>query len=162
MGKADSCDFVKQKVTELLRIVDELEDRFPGKKFTLDGHLLGSMGEVLAEYYYQIKPYRNSAKTHDGEVGGKRVQVKITQGDSVDINDVPDYLLVLFLNKKDGSVYEVYNGPCEWLRDCKRTKNGWYSRTLNKLAELDKSISDDCRLESVKTIKKWSSHIKNS
>ena len=162
MGKADNCDFVKQKVTELLRIVDELENRFPGKKFTLDGHLLGSMGEVLAEYYYQIKPYRNSAKTHDGEVDGKRVQVKITQGDSVDINDVPDYLLVLFLNKKDGSVYEVYNGPCGWLRDCKRTKNGWYSRTLNKLVELDKSISDDCRIESVKTIKKWSPDIKNN
>ena len=75
---------------------------------------------------------------------------------------MPDYLLVLFLNKKDCSVYEVYNGPCEWLRDCKRTKNGWYSRTLNKLAELDKSISDDCRIESFKTIKKWSPDIKNN
>ena len=98
MDKVDNCEFIKQKVTELLHIVDELEARFPGKKFTLDGHLLGSMGEVLAEYYYRIKPYQNGAKTHDGEVDGKKVQVKITQGDAVNINEVPDYLLVLFLN----------------------------------------------------------------
>jgi len=40
------------KINNLLdanKLINELEDRFPGKKFTLDGHLLGSMGEVLAE-----------------------------------------------------------------------------------------------------------------
>ncbi len=162
MSKSDNCDFVKLKVTELLRIVDELEERFPGRKFTMDGHLLGSIGEALAEYYYQIDLYPSSTKTHDGEVDGKKVQIKITQGDSVNINDVPDYLLVMYLNKKDGFVYEVYNGPCEWLRDCKRTKKGWYSRTLNKLSELDKSINDESRLKTVKTIKKWTPNIKNS
>ena len=35
------------------------------------------------------------------------MQIKITQGGSVDIMDVPDYLLVLFLNKSDRNVYEV-------------------------------------------------------
>ena len=161
MNAMDNCDFIKEKIAELLRIVDELEERFPGRKFTLDGHLLGSIGEALAEYYYQINLYPNSAKTHDGEIGGKKVQIKITQGDSVDINDVPDYLLVLFLNKKDGSVYEVYNGPCEWLRECKPTKNGWYSRTLSKLSEQDKTINEDYRLKPVKPILKWNPNIKN-
>lgn len=161
MNNMDDCDFIKQKLTELLSIVDELEEQFPEKKFSLDGHLLGSIGEVLAKYYYQVKPYRNSNKTHDGEVDGKRVQIKITQGDSININDVPDYLLVLFLDKKDKSVYEVYNGPCEWLKDCKRTKNGWYSRTLNKLAEKDKDIGEDDRLKTVKAIKKWNSTMMN-
>ena len=162
MSTIDNCDYIKEKVAELLHIVDELEERFPGRKFTLDGHLLGSIGEALAKYYYRIDLYPNGTKTHDGEVDGHRVQIKITQGNSVDINDVPDYLLVLFLNKKDGSVYEVYNGPCGWLRECKTTKNGWYTRTLNKLSELDEKISDNCRLKPVKTIMKWDPHMKNS
>ncbi|XME02136.1 DUF6998 domain-containing protein [Lachnospiraceae bacterium C1.1] len=96
----DSYEFVKEKVSELLTIVRELEERFPGRKFTLDGHLLGSIGEVLAEYYYGIKLYPNSTKTHDGHVDGKNVQIKITQGTSVDIMDIPDYLIVLFLRKE--------------------------------------------------------------
>ena len=47
MKTTDNCDFIKEKVAELLRIVDELEERFPGRKFTLDGHLLGSICEAF-------------------------------------------------------------------------------------------------------------------
>ena len=42
--------FVKQKIKDLLLIVNELEKRFPDRKFTLDGHLFGSIGEVIAKY----------------------------------------------------------------------------------------------------------------
>jgi len=33
---------------ELYSIVDRLEELFPGRRFTPDGHLVGSIGEVLA------------------------------------------------------------------------------------------------------------------
>ncbi len=42
--------FIKEKVKELLKIVNELEMEYPDRKFSLDGHLLGSIGEVLAMY----------------------------------------------------------------------------------------------------------------
>ena len=36
-------------VAKLYEAIAELERTYPGRKFTLDGHLLGSVGEVLAE-----------------------------------------------------------------------------------------------------------------
>ena len=157
----DDHEFIREKIRDLINIVNELEKRFPGRKFSLDGHLLGSIGEVLAQYYYGIDLYANNTKTHDGEVDGKKVQIKITQGDSVDINDIPDYLLVLFLNKATGEVFEVYNGPCDWLEECKKTKNGWYSRSIIRLSKQDQSITDEMRIMQIKPIKKWNQSIRN-
>ena len=153
--------FIEQKINELLLIVNELEEHFAGRKFTLDGHLFGSLGEAIAEHYYGIELVRNNTPTYDGVKDGKQIQIKITQGSSVDINKVPEYLLVLFLHKQDRKVYEVYNGPCDWLNNCKKTNNGWYNRTLNTLSDIDKGIRDEDRLESTCRIDKWHRGIKN-
>ena len=154
-------DYIKEILGTLLTIVNELERKYPGRKFSLDGHLLGSIGEVLAEYYYGIVLYPNSTKTHDGEIDKKKVQIKITQGDSVDINDIPEYLVVLFLKKSEGKVYEVFNGPgLLVLKDAKRTKNGWYNRSLSKLNEFDKIVGDQ-RITPVNQIDKWNKSIRN-
>ena len=42
---------VQGKIQELIKIVSELEIEFPGRHFTIDGHLVGSIGEVMAAYY---------------------------------------------------------------------------------------------------------------
>ena len=151
----NNIEFIKQKLGELLSIVNELENRFPGRKFTLDGHLFGSLGEAIAVDFYNIELAPTGTKTYDGIKDGKKVQIKITQGNSVDINDIPDYLLVLFFDKQEGEIYEVYNGPCYWLKDCKRTKNGWYTRTLTSLYKENVKISEDKRLASNTDIRKW-------
>ena len=49
-----------------------MEKDFPGRHFTLDGHLVGSIGEVMASYYYGIELYAASAVAHDGEIDGKK------------------------------------------------------------------------------------------
>lgn len=157
----DTSEFIKDKLRDLFLIVNELENMFPDRRFTLDGHLLGSIGEVLAEYYYGITLLPNSTKTHDGEVNGRHVQIKITQGKSVDINDIPEYLLVLFLQKAEGKVYEVYNGPGDFLKNCQKTKNGWYTRQLTTLSKLDKAVENDRRVESIRLIAKWNKNISN-
>lgn len=148
-------DFIKQKLCELFRIVKELETRFPGRKFTLDGHLFGSLGEAIASDFYNIKLAPTGAKTHDGTVDGKEVQIKITQGSSVNINDIPEHLLVLFWNKQNGEVYEVYNGPCDWLRERKPTKNGWYTVTLTALHQENNKIADNRRLKANTDVERW-------
>lgn len=66
----ENYDYIKQKISELLEIVQDLEECFPGRKFTLDGHLLGSIGEALANYYYGIDLAPNNTKTYDGEKDG--------------------------------------------------------------------------------------------
>lgn len=38
---------LSQKICKLYAITRELELQFPGRKFTPDGHLVGSIGEVL-------------------------------------------------------------------------------------------------------------------
>ena len=103
-------DALPAKIQELFRIVAELENDFPERHFTLDGHLVGSIGEVMAEYHYGIVLDKASEKTHDGTVGDRRVQIKLTQRDNILISSKPEYLIVLYLTGS-GKIYEVYNGP---------------------------------------------------
>jgi len=99
---------------QLLRViydaVDELESMFPGRHFTPDGHLVGSLGEALAAHHYKLELLPASAQCHDGTCDGRSVQIKATQGDRIALSSQPDFLLVLKL-KRDGSFTEEYNGP---------------------------------------------------
>ncbi|GEM_PF-2796755 len=49
-----SIEKIPTLVENLYRIVEELESTFPSRKFTLDGHLIGSIGEVLAAFAYKL------------------------------------------------------------------------------------------------------------
>ncbi|MGQ0721719.1 MAG: DUF6998 domain-containing protein, partial [Candidatus Eiseniibacteriota bacterium] len=48
-------DAIPVLVRRLYGIVRDLEAAFPGRKFTLDGHLVGSIGEVLAAHRYGLE-----------------------------------------------------------------------------------------------------------
>ncbi len=157
----DKHGFIMKKLGELLEIVDELEHVYPGRKFTLDGHLFGSIGEILSEYYYNIQLHKTNTKKHDGVVDGKEVQIKITQGTSVDINDIPDYLIVLFLHKDSREVYEVYNGPGTFLAECQKNKNGWYNRALTTLNKRNGVVPEHERIMRYNDIKMWDNSIRN-
>ena len=71
---------LSDKIKELYRITNELETEYPGRKFTIDGHLVGSIGEVIVSENYGLKLLPNSTETHDAEAkDGKLVQIKATQ-----------------------------------------------------------------------------------
>lgn len=97
-------------VMSIYRLVDELEAMFPGRHFTPDGHMVGSLGEAWASYRYGVVLHGASAHRHDGTCNGLNVQVKATQTNTVAISSEPDHLLVLKLNR-DGTFHEIYNGP---------------------------------------------------
>ena len=143
----EKMNMIKQQVQRLVEIVAQLEAEFPGRHFTLDGHLVGSIGEVMAAYYYGIELYAASTEIHDGEVDGKKVQIKISQQDNIVINHEPDYLIVLYLNR-NGNIYEVYNGPGKlpWESASKRDSHNNKHMRVNKLKELDKAV-DECAHE---------------
>ena len=48
---------VPDLVGRLYEIVSELEALFPGRYFTPDGHLVGSLGEVMAAHDYGLVLY---------------------------------------------------------------------------------------------------------
>ena len=133
---------IPNKVQRLINIVNELERDFPERHFTLDGHLVGSIGEVMAKYYYGVELSEPSSKLHDGVVNGRRVQIKITQQDNIVISGKPDYLLVLYLTNA-GDVYEVYNGPGERPWECASKEDIHNNRHMmvNKLMALDCEVA---------------------
>lgn len=151
-------DIVYSKVKQLITIVNDLEKEFVGRKFTLDGHLVGSIGEVLAAYYYGLELLPPSAKTHDAiSLDGKNIQIKITQADSVLITSEPDYLIVLFLDKESSDVYEVYNGPGEepWKSSYLYEKHNTNYMRLSLLLQLDSQVDDKDRIRQINKLPKY-------
>ncbi len=145
-----SRDRVTQLVKQLYGIVGELETLFSGRRFTLDGHLVGSLGEVIAAHDYDLELLDSSTATHDAKTkrGDTQVQIKATQRRSVSLYAEPDHLLVLKL-EKDGSTREVYNGPGDlpWKCAGKPQKNGQKPISLSKLERLMKMIPSHQRLK---------------
>ena len=158
----EKMNMIKQLVQRLVEIVAQLEAEFPGRHFTLDGHLVGSIGEVMAAYYYGIELYAASTEIHDGEVDGKKVQIKISQQDNIVINHEPDYLIVLYLNR-NGNIYEVYNGPGKlpWESASKRDRHNNKHMRVNKLMELDKAVDECKRITQINHIEKMDVKFKN-
>lgn len=153
---------IKDKVQQLISIVRNLEKDFPGRHFTLDGHLVGSIGEVMASYYYGIRLFEASAPCHDGEVDGKLVQIKITQQDTIVIREEPEYLIALYLNH-DGKIYEIYNGPGKAPIESAGKFDVYNHRHMrvNKLMELDSQVNDDDRVKPIHNIEKMKKEYKN-
>lgn len=70
-------------IAELYRVVSELEAMFPGRHFTPDGHLVGSLGECLAAYHYGLELLPASSPGVDAVCDGRHVEIKATQGSRV-------------------------------------------------------------------------------
>jgi hypothetical protein len=135
-------------VRSLYRIVRDLEGLFPGRKFTPDGHLVGSIGEVLAAHRYGLELLPPSAERHDARASdGRLVQIKATQVRSVGLRSEPEFLLVLQL-LRDGSTEEVFNGPgsLAWSHAGKMQRNGQRSIGVAKLRGLMEDVPPGARL----------------
>ena len=125
-------------IREIYRLVDELESIYPGRKFTPDGHLVGSIGEAFAADHYGMTLLPAGAPIHDAVDGkGQLYQIKATGGSSIGIRSCPDNLLVLKLHR-DGTLTEVYNGSGQpaWDAAGAMQKNGQRSIGLAKLRRL--------------------------
>jgi len=129
---------IEEKIRQLYQIVDELEAAYPDKHFTLDGVLLGSLGEVYARDKYGLTLFKDSHKTHDAiTTDGKLVQIKVTQGDKIGMRSEPDFLLV-FQVLRDGSFVEIYNGAGKrpWEESGKMRSNGQRFISVSHLKEI--------------------------
>ena len=131
-------------IRQLYAIVDELERLYPGRKFTPDGHLVGSIGEAHAAEHYGLKLHPASCPGHDAEdTEGRQWQIKATGGSSIGIRSCPDWLLLLKLNR-DGTLTEIYRGEGKpvWDAAGKMQKNGQRPLSLSKLKGIAGRISE--------------------
>ncbi|MGE4049461.1 MAG: hypothetical protein AB7F38_00215 [Piscinibacter sp.] len=135
-----------EKVPELVRklyeLVAEFETQFPGRAFTPDGHLVGSIGEVVAAHNYGLRLHSASSESHDATApNGWLVQIKATQGKSVALRSEPHHLVVLLLHRS-GDAEEVYNGPGApvWAVCGAMQKNGQRPISVTKLRRIMQSV----------------------
>ena len=133
-------------IADLYRITQHFERLFHDRHFTLDGHLVGSIGEVVARYVYDLLLEESSAPQIDARTReGRTVQIKLTgrNGSSYGFRwsnakptISPDLLICLKLTDK--GFEEIYAGrfPKELLSEKRDTSNGQISLSVSKLRSL--------------------------
>jgi len=105
----------RRAITEALALIFEgiarLKKTFPSRAFTIDGRLVGDIGEVIAALEYDVMLFEISQPDHDGSTSaGRRVQIKATFKEFLTFKTVPDYYLGFKLFP-DGRHEEIFNGP---------------------------------------------------
>ena len=129
-------------VAAIYRAVAELEAMYP-RKFTPDGHLVGSIGEVVAAEALNLKLHPMSQEGHDAvDCDGVGVQIKMTAGKSVSMYADCERLVVLRIVSPEAAeiVYDGAGTPA-WQRAGKMQKNGQRNLSLAKLRAL---AGEDC------------------
>jgi hypothetical protein len=145
-------------ITSLYSLVDELEKLFPERRFTLDGHLVGSIGEVAAKYFYNLRLLPPSSPCFDAlaqDGSNRSVQIKLTGGNVVSIavnENVPDLLIVLRIDRRSG-FHEVYNGlyPVSFLAGKSISKRQVKTVSLRQLeneqSHIQRCLDDEGRIK---------------
>lgn len=135
---------LKLWLDQIYDIVKKLEAKYPGRRFTPDGHMVGSIGEVLAEEKYEIELLPSNTKDHDAKTkDGRLIQIRTTQGRSAPLKKRPDNLIVQKLHP-DGTVEEVFNGPgqiaWELTKNRRHDGNSQYNIPLGQYRKADKRV----------------------
>lgn len=129
-------------VAKIYEATVELERLYPGRKFTPDGHLVGSIGEVVAAEALGLTLYPMSRAGHDAYDANGDVQIKMTAGKSVAMYASCDRLVVLQVASPEEAEI-VYDGPGRpaWENAGKLGKNGQRVISLARLRALAASRS---------------------
>ena len=69
---------------------------FPGRHFTPDGHMVGSIGECLVADAYGLELMTASNKGYDAvSSAGKQIEIKATQSKSASFRSEPEHVIVI-------------------------------------------------------------------
>lgn len=155
-------DFRHSEVESALRLInegiDQLKSAFPFRHFTIDGRLVGDIGEAIAAREFDIildatpdSSHQKSRPHYDAvtRVGGRNVQIKATFKDSLTFTTTPELYLGLRINA-DGSHRVIYNGAGQLIFDRYKHRAGIGEKLLSfpvmELASLDAQNTDADRI----------------
>jgi hypothetical protein len=123
-----------EPVAQIYRATDALEALYPGRNFTPDGHLVGSIGEVIAAEALGLTLYPMSRRGHDAYDRDGEVQIKMTAGESVAMYATCDRLVVLkILSPEEAEIVYDGTGQPVWDKAGKIQKNNQRSVRLSRL-----------------------------
>jgi hypothetical protein len=143
---------IPEAVCQMLSIVEKLCVAYPKKKFTLDGRLVGDIGEVLVEDAYDLTLFEDVKRHHDAESSdGRLVQIKATMKKSLTFpaDHVPNYYLGVRVHL-NGSFTEIFNGPgaiaWEAVKGRALPKTNLHSVSIVALSRLQASVRSEDRI----------------
>jgi hypothetical protein len=126
-------------IGQLFQIVQALNKACPNRPFTPDGHLVGSIGEVVAAETYGLDLEKCSNEGFDARTRStnQTVEIKLTGGNGVAVSSdsrTSELLIVLKFHPETG-FEEIYNGdfPIGLWREKKANKRRVVSLRLNEL-----------------------------
>lgn len=155
-----------EEIKQLLAITQKLKDKYKhlNKQFSLDGKLVGDIGEVLAAEKYGLKLFEENTQIHDAEelATGRKVQIKSSfKGYSYfpcGKERIPDYFLSIAINEA-GEITELFNGPGQFIvgnyieaRKIKPYKNSYYTLSKGVLVKLNKLVDKNDKIQDVLTV----------
>lgn len=146
-------DRFRTLITRLYTTVKELEEIFPGRNFTPDGHMVGSIGECLVSDAYDLELKTASNKGYDAVTKAElEIEIKATQSNTVAFRGKPLHTIVIKI-LPDGTFEEIYNGPGKYVWDQFEGKplprNGQYQISLTKLRVFNQSVAQSDRVPRV-------------
>ncbi len=141
-------------VRRLNKVVKDLEGAFPERTFTLDGHLVGSIGDVIAADAFGLRLLSQNETGHDAMTkDNRRVEIKTTQRNRVAFRSAtPEYVIVLRLLPNGGAEL-IYNGPGSLARRAcgSKNRNGQRSAACSSLARLFRKVPAHQQLPLIRT-----------
>lgn len=143
---------IPEAVKQMLAIVEQLCAAYPKKRFTLDGRLVGDIGEVLVEEAYDLTLFEDVKKHHDAECpDGRLVQIKATMKKHLTFpaDHIPNYYIGVQIGA-DGTFIEIFNGPgataWEAVKDRVKPKTNLHSVSIHALRQLQLTVDDADRI----------------
>ena len=120
------------------------------RKFTIDGRLVGDIGEIIAEREFELTLDLKQRRGHDATTSDDRnVQIKAGFGDTLTFGKEPDLYLGLKLYP-NGEHEVIYNGPARPIRERYDARKGIDEKLLSfpmkELKKLSDTIRDDQRV----------------
>ncbi|MEI5678945.1 MULTISPECIES: DUF6998 domain-containing protein [unclassified Mesorhizobium] len=148
------------EVRPLIHARNDLRRRYgqTGLRFTLDGNLVGDLGEAIAAELFDLAIVeRRGLKGVDARTkDGRTVQIKATgRGDSfvfTHSDERADWLIALWLRYEQEQVEVVYNGPYgPAIEHLTEPWTGQQPVRLRRLRALDAHVDQVLRLKATQT-----------
>jgi len=150
-----------KEIKQLLKITETLRNKYPNKNFTLDGKLVGDIGEVLVSEKYGIELYSENAVKHDGKeiATGREVQIKSSFKNysyfPYGEENTPEYFLSVNI-LENGELEELFNGPGKFVvehyikaRNLKPYNKTYYTLSKGVLKKLNLKVPQHKKIKKI-------------
>lgn len=141
-----------KEIRVIYKAVKGLEKCYLGRKFTPDGVLVGTLGEVLAAEKYDLDLLPPKTEAFDAkDCLGRKVQIRCNQRNTTPIKKGATKGMFLALKlDPDGTIEEIFNGPASMAhrltKGRKADASGFVGLSHNKLRKLMESVPESKRV----------------